>query len=108
MQYVPLLFVPFALYNVFAIIIFPDAQAGFAHASLFTVLMVSGATFTLTPPGPTLTSTRPSRGPRASIDWACVVTARVETQPATKIVYKIRITNFLCPYELPQVVPKQV
>lgn len=48
LQYVPLLAVPFLLYNAFALLIFSDAQTGFAQEGIFTVAMVSGATFTLT------------------------------------------------------------
>jgi hypothetical protein len=48
MRYVPLLVVPFVLYNVFAFLIFANVEADFRAASLFSVAMVSGATFTLT------------------------------------------------------------
>ena len=48
MHNVPLLVVPFLLYNAFAFLIFDDPAAGFAQAALFTVPMVSGTTFTLT------------------------------------------------------------
>lgn len=44
----PLLLIPVLLYNVFAFLIFPDWERGFATASLFTIPMVSGAVFTFT------------------------------------------------------------
>ena len=48
LQYVPLLAVPFLLYNAFAFLIFDDAQSRFAQEGIFSVGMVSGASFTLT------------------------------------------------------------
>jgi len=48
MHYIPLLVVPFLMYNAFAFMIFKDAQLGFEQAAIFTVPMVSGAVFTLT------------------------------------------------------------
>jgi hypothetical protein len=48
LAYVPLMVVPLLLYNAFAFAIFGDWEAGFADAALFTVPMVSGASFTLT------------------------------------------------------------
>jgi hypothetical protein len=48
MRYVPLLLVPLVLYNVFAFFIFENVEADFREASLFSLSMVSGATFTLT------------------------------------------------------------
>lgn len=48
MAYIPLLIVPLILYNAFAFAIFQDWQVGFADAILFTVPMVSGASFSLT------------------------------------------------------------
>jgi hypothetical protein len=50
MRYVPLLLVPFLLYNAFAFLIFPDGNydAEFREAYLLSVKMPSGATFTLT------------------------------------------------------------
>jgi hypothetical protein len=48
MSYVPLLLVPFLLYNAFAFLIFENPQADFDRAAIFSVPMVSGATFTLT------------------------------------------------------------
>jgi hypothetical protein len=48
MRYLPLLLVPFLLYNAFAFLIFEDYAAGFAGATVFTAPMVSGAEFALT------------------------------------------------------------
>lgn len=48
MRYVPLLVVPFLLYNAFAFLIFGDYDADFREAYLLSVTMPSGATFTLT------------------------------------------------------------
>lgn len=48
MRYVPLLVIPFLLYNAFAFLIFEVPTADFEHATMFTVSMVSGAPFTLT------------------------------------------------------------
>ncbi len=47
MRYVPLLVVPFLLYNVFAFLIFADAGADFGAESMLSLTMASGATFTL-------------------------------------------------------------
>jgi hypothetical protein len=48
MPHVPLLLFPFALYNIFAFAIFENAERGFREASMFSIPMVSGASFTLT------------------------------------------------------------
>jgi hypothetical protein len=48
MRYVPLLVIPFLLYNAFAFLVFENAAADFGEATMFTVTMVSGAPFTLT------------------------------------------------------------
>jgi hypothetical protein len=48
MRYIPLLVVPFLLYNAFAFLIFENYETGFAAATVFTVPMVSGADFSLT------------------------------------------------------------
>ena len=48
MRYVPLLFIPFALYNAFAFLIFENADVDFREATMFSVAVASGATFTLT------------------------------------------------------------
>jgi hypothetical protein len=48
MRYIPLLVVPFLLYNAFAFLIFDNYETGFAAATVFTVPMVSGADFSLT------------------------------------------------------------
>src|SRR5687768_15048543 len=48
MRNVPLLLIPFLLYNAFAFLIFEDYAAGFASATVFAVPMVSGADFALT------------------------------------------------------------
>ena len=48
MRYVPLLVVPFLLYNAFAFLIFADYEADFREADLFSVTMPSGAPFALT------------------------------------------------------------
>ncbi|HEX9905296.1 MAG TPA: hypothetical protein VGA77_10060 [Propylenella sp.] len=47
MRYVPLLIIPFALYNAFAFLIFESPEAGFRTATMFSVPMMSGASFTL-------------------------------------------------------------
>jgi hypothetical protein len=47
MRYVPLLLVPFLLYNAFAFLIFGDYDADFREAHLLSVTIPSGATFTL-------------------------------------------------------------
>ena len=48
MRYVPLLLIPFILYNAFAFLIFADFQTDFREAYLLNVTMPSGATFVLT------------------------------------------------------------
>ena len=48
MRNVPLLLVPFLLYNAFAFLIFTDYAAGFSGATIFTVPMASGTEFALT------------------------------------------------------------
>lgn len=48
MRHVPLLVVPFLLYNTFAFLIFQNAEADFRDAIMFTAPIVSGATFSLT------------------------------------------------------------
>ena len=48
MRYVPLLVIPFLLYNAFAFLIFQDSAADFREATMFSAPMVSGASFTLT------------------------------------------------------------
>ena len=48
MRYIPLLLVPFLLYNVFAFLLFEDAEAGFRDAAMFSAPLVSGTTFSLT------------------------------------------------------------
>jgi hypothetical protein len=48
MRHFPLLLIPFLLYNAFAFLIFADPEADFRAAAMFSVAMVSGATFTLT------------------------------------------------------------
>lgn len=49
MRYIPLLLVPFLLYNAFAFLIFgADYAREFAEATMFSVTMVSGVTFSLT------------------------------------------------------------
>jgi hypothetical protein len=48
MRHIPLLIVPFALYNAFAFFVFVDYAADFRDASVFGLHMTSGATFTLT------------------------------------------------------------
>lgn len=48
MSYVPLLLVPFLLYNAFAFLIFENPQADFDRQAIFSAPMLSGATFTLT------------------------------------------------------------
>ena len=48
MRYVPLLLVPFLLYNAFAFLIFADAETDFREAVMFTVPLVSGAALDLT------------------------------------------------------------
>lgn len=48
MRHLPLLVVPFLLYNVFAFLIFEDFEGEFREATLFTLPLVSGAAFALT------------------------------------------------------------
>jgi hypothetical protein len=48
MRHIPLLFIPFLLYNAFAFLIFEDYQLDFREAAMLTVPMMSGAVFTLT------------------------------------------------------------
>jgi hypothetical protein len=48
MRYVPLLFIPFLLYNAFAFLVFENAEVDFREAIMFSVPIVSGATFSLT------------------------------------------------------------
>jgi hypothetical protein len=48
MRYVPLLVVPLLLYNAFAFLIFGESETDFREATLFSVPLVSGATFQLT------------------------------------------------------------
>jgi hypothetical protein len=48
MRYVPLLIIPFILYNAFAFLIFADYQADFREAYLFAFTVPSGAMFVLT------------------------------------------------------------
>ena len=48
MRYLPLLVVPFLLYNAFAFLIFADYATDFRDAFLWSVPLPSGATFTLT------------------------------------------------------------
>ena len=48
MRYVPLLLIPFLLYNAFAFLIFQDPDVDFREAVMFSTQMVSGATFSLT------------------------------------------------------------
>ena len=48
MRYVPLLVVPFLLYNAFAFLIFENYAVDFREASMWSVTMPSGGTFTLT------------------------------------------------------------
>jgi hypothetical protein len=48
MRYAPLLFIPFLLYNAFAFLIFENSDVDFREAAMFSVPLVSGATFTLT------------------------------------------------------------
>ena len=48
MRYIPLLAIPFALYNAFAFLIFANSEVDFREAVMFTVPIVSGATFSLT------------------------------------------------------------
>jgi len=48
MRYVPLLLIPFLLYNAFAFLIFEDYQTDFREAVMFHVPLVSGVTFALT------------------------------------------------------------
>ena len=51
MRYIPLLVIPFVLYNVFAFLIFENFDADFREATMFTVTLVSGAPFSLTVSG---------------------------------------------------------
>jgi len=48
MRHVPLLLIPFLLYNAFAFLIFADYAGDFREASLFGIPMASGATYTFT------------------------------------------------------------
>jgi hypothetical protein len=48
MRYLPLLIVPFLLYNAFAFLIFTDYSVDFREAALWSVRLPSGADFTLT------------------------------------------------------------
>jgi hypothetical protein len=48
MRYVPLLIVPFLLYNAFAFLIFTDYEVDFREAAMLSVTMPSGTIFTLT------------------------------------------------------------
>jgi hypothetical protein len=48
MRYVPLLVIPFLLYNAFAFLIFEDPDLDFREATMFSAPIVSGATFSLT------------------------------------------------------------
>lgn len=48
MRFVPLLFIPFVLYNVFAFVIFGAYESQFRDEVMFSFPIVSGATFTLT------------------------------------------------------------
>lgn len=48
MRYIPLLVVPFLLYNAFAFLIFENAVGDFDEALMFSMPVVSGATFSLT------------------------------------------------------------
>jgi hypothetical protein len=47
MRFIPLLVVPFLLYNAFAFLVFKDYQGDFRTAEMFSMQMVSGVTFTL-------------------------------------------------------------
>jgi hypothetical protein len=47
MRHVPLLVVPFLVYNAFAFLIFVDSEAGFQEAGVLGVPMPSGVTFSL-------------------------------------------------------------
>jgi hypothetical protein len=47
MRHVPLLVIPFLLYNAFAFLIFADYAVDFRDASMGSMPMASGATFTL-------------------------------------------------------------
>lgn len=47
MRHVPLLVIPYLLYNGFAFLIFADYAVGFREANVFSVKMASGATFAL-------------------------------------------------------------
>lgn len=48
MRHVPLLVVPLLLYNAFAFLIFEDFESDFREATLFSLPLVSGATFVFT------------------------------------------------------------
>ena len=48
MRYLPLLVVPFLLYNAFAFLVFSEAESDFREAVMFTASLPSGATFSLT------------------------------------------------------------
>ena len=48
MRHVPLLLIPFLLYNAFAFVIFEDYEGDFREAALFGLPLPSGAAFQLT------------------------------------------------------------
>ena len=48
MRYVPLLLIPFLLYNAFAFLVFENVEVDFREAIMFSAPIVSGATFSLT------------------------------------------------------------
>ena len=48
MRYIPLLVVPILLYNAFAFLIFESTDSDFREAIMFSMPLVSGATFSLT------------------------------------------------------------
>ena len=48
MRNIPFLIVPFLIYDIFALLIFSDAQRQFDQSSVFTLPTVSGASFSLT------------------------------------------------------------
>ncbi len=47
MRHVPLLVIPFLIYNAFAFLVFVDHEAGFQEARAVSFPLISGATFTL-------------------------------------------------------------
>jgi hypothetical protein len=47
MRHVPLLVIPFLIYNAFAFLIFVDSDPGFQEATAISFPVISGATFTL-------------------------------------------------------------